>query len=100
MEVPFHLSNYPNPFNPAGAGRSPGTEIRYQVSGDIEVDLSIYNIRGQLIKTLVNELRQAGEHSVIWDGSDQFNHSVPSGIYLYRLKTKDDSKIRKMILLR
>jgi len=95
-EIPspkFELSNYPNPFNPT-------TEIRYQIPELSEIVLSIYNIKGQLIKSLVDEMKSAGKYSVIWEGRDDKNRSVPSGIYLYRLSTKDDSKIRKMILLR
>jgi len=85
--------NYPNPFNPA-------TSISYQLEEESRVTLSVYNIKGQLIKKLVNEIKPVGKYSVIWDGTDQSNQSVPSGIYLYRLKTKDDAKIKKMILLR
>lgn len=87
------FQNYPNPFNPI-------TTINYSVPKDTKVELKIYNIKGQLIKTLVNEIKPFGKYSVVWDGTDQSNHSVPSGVYLYRLKTKNDSKIRKMILLR
>ena len=96
-----HLyQNYPNPFNPAGAGRSPVTTIRYQLAENSKISLKVYNIKGQFVKTLVNEFKPAGEHSIIWDGKDQSEHSVPSGIYFYRLKTKIDSRIRKMVLLR
>lgn len=85
--------NYPNPFNPI-------TEISYQLSEFGEVSLKIYNIKAQYVKTLVNEFQSSGEHSVIWNGTDKSNHDVPSGVYFYRLKTKDDSKIKKMILLK
>jgi len=94
--------NYPNPFNPAaaGVGRSSSTVIGYQLSEINEVSLKIYNIKGQIIKTLVNDTKSADKHSVIWDGRDDKNRPVPSGIYLYILSTKDDLKIRKMVLLR
>ena len=85
--------NYPNPFNPI-------TTISYQLSEISKVSLKIYNIKGQLVNTLINEIKPAGEHSVVWNGIDQSNQSVPSGIYLYRLKTKDDSQIKKMILMK
>jgi len=89
-----HLyQNHPNPFNPA-------TNISYQLPEKSKVNISIYNIKGQFIKTLVDEMKSAGEYSIIWNGVDQSNKNVPSGIYLYRLKTKDDSKIRKMALLK
>jgi len=80
------LINYPNPFNPAGAGRSPGTAISYQLSEVSSVSLQIYNIRGQHVKTLVNEIEPAGEHSVIWDGTDNHGKPVPGGVYLYNLE--------------
>ena len=89
----FALCNYPNPFNPE-------TTINYQLPEDSEVELIIYNIRGQKVKTLLNDIKPAGEHSVIWDGRDYSDKSVSSGIYFYKLKTKEDSQIRKMILLR
>ncbi|MBN2461838.1 MAG: T9SS type A sorting domain-containing protein [Candidatus Cloacimonetes bacterium] len=85
--------NYPNPFNPE-------TTISYQLTAVSKVSLAVYNVKGQLVNTLVNEIKPAGEHSIIWNGTDQSKQSVPSGVYLYRLKTKDDSKIKKMILLR
>ncbi|MEW6687010.1 MAG: FlgD immunoglobulin-like domain containing protein, partial [Candidatus Edwardsbacteria bacterium] len=104
--------NAPNPFSKA-------TEIRYQIPdcgrlhtpcplsrGDCaesKVSLKIYNVAGQLVKTLVNEQRIAdsGERSaVMWDGRDEAGKEVSSGVYFYRLKAKDFSDIKKMILLR
>jgi len=85
--------NYPNPFNPV-------TTISYQLPLDSEVELIIYNIKGQKVKTLVNETIPAGEHSVVWNGKSDQDRSVSSGIYFYKLKTKEDSKIKKMILLK
>jgi len=87
------IRNHPNPFNPS-------TTISYHLPEVSRVSLSIYNIKGQLVRALVNDIKSAGEHSVIWDGTDRLNDSVPSGVYLYRLKTKNDSRIKKMILLR
>jgi len=96
-----HLyQNYPNPFNPAGAGRSPETTISYQLSESSSVSLLIYNIKGQLVKTLVNDVIPAGEHSIIWDGKNQKNQPVASGIYLYRLKTDNLTRTRKMTLMK
>ena len=87
------LSNYPNPFNPE-------TTISYQLRADSKVQLSIYNIRGQLVKTLVNEIKPAGEYFVIWNGKDSNGNRVGSGIYLYKLIAGDFQKVRRMILLR
>jgi len=84
-EVPaeFCLSaNYPNPFNPV-------TSIQYTVGSKqtqpIHITLKIYNVLGQLVKTLVNEPKEAGTHEVIWDGRDDIGDEVASGIYFYRL---------------
>ena len=91
-EVFLH-QNYPNPFNPS-------TTINYSLKENSKILLKIYNIKGQLVKTLVNDIKPAGEHSAIWDGRDYNQQPVGSGIYFYKLKTKEDSQIRKMILLR
>ena len=85
--------NYPNPFNPE-------TVISYQLSVVEEVELSIYNVLGQRIITLVDGRQEAGEHRVRWDGRDQEGRMVSSGIYYYRLTAGGFSESRKMILLR
>ena len=94
------MTNYPNPFNPSGAGRSPETTIYYQLPENSEVTLSIYNLKGQKVRTLVNEVLPTGNHSVIWNGRDSNGNRVGSGIYLYKLKAGERSKVKKMILLR
>ena len=89
------IGNFPNPFNPV-------TSIRYQVSG-IEgefVNISVFNIRGQRVRTLVNEYVSAGFHNVDWNGTDDNNQSVSSGIYLYKMETGDYQEIRRMVLLK
>jgi flagellar hook capping protein FlgD len=86
-------TNYPNPFNPE-------TVISFQLSEDSKVVLSIYNIKGQLVRTLVNETKSAGEHNTIWNGRDFNQKTVSSGIYLYKLKVKNSNRIRKIVLLR
>ena len=79
-EVTFSLQNYPNPFNPE-------TTISFFTAVDAEnAELVIYNIKGQKVKILVNEVLPAGEHSVVWDGKNMNNKSVSSGIYFYNLK--------------
>ena len=85
--------NYPNPFNPE-------TTINYQLPADSEVELIIYNIKGQKVKTLVDELLQQGEHSIIWNGRDSNCNRVGSGIYFYKLKAGDFQKVRKMMLIK
>jgi len=85
--------NYPNPFNPS-------TRINYSLKSAGKTDLSIYNIKGQKIKSLVNNCQPAGSHEVIWDGSDSQGKQVASGIYFYRLSSGDNTQTRKMILMK
>jgi hypothetical protein len=94
--IPTHYElglNIPNPFNPI-------TQIAYQLPKAGEVSLKIYNIRGQVVRTLVNEFKQAGIHEVVWDGRNNAGYDVASGIYLYRMKSGDFSAARKMVLLK
>ncbi len=85
--------NYPNPFNPK-------TKIEYQLPKDTQVEISIYNIRGEKVRTLVNEKKKAGYHNVIWNGIDDRNRELSSGVYLYRIKTDGYSAIKKMLLIK
>jgi hypothetical protein len=90
--------NYPNPFNPSTtiAFDLPGTaSIRQHIS------LTIYDIRGRLIKKLVDEKKEAGYYSVNWDGRDRIGHRVSSGIYLYRMQIdRNLVSTKKMVLLK
>ena len=85
--------NYPNPFNPT-------TKISYSIPKDTNVELKIYNIKGELVKTLVNEKNSAGLYDVIWNGKDDGNREVSSGIYFYKIQTDRYSETKKMLLLR
>ncbi len=87
------LSNYPNPFNPE-------TKISYSMAKAGDAELTIYNIKGQKVKNLVNDHVDAGEHSIIWNGKDEKGSDVSSGVYFYRLKTADGVQNRKMLLLK
>ncbi len=97
----FLFTNYPNPFYPKNKGirSSSNTTIRYDLSKSDQVDLEIYNIKGQLVKTLVNEFKTAGLYSAVWDGRDNTGLKVSSGIYLYKLCSKDFICMKKMILI-
>ena len=87
----FNLSNYPNPFNPE-------TAISFSIKIYSNVELMIYNIKGQKVKQLINDQLSAGLHSVIWDGRDENNLPVGSGIYFYQLRVDGNSKaVNKMI---
>jgi len=85
--------NRPNPFNPS-------TVIRYEIPQASQTTLRIYNIRGQLIRTLVHGNQSAGSHQAIWDARDNAGHEVASGVYFYRLETPIGSAHKRMILLR
>ena len=85
--------NYPNPFNPS-------TMIIYQLPISSEVGLSIYNILGQKMMTLVSDKQEAGYYKIEWNGLNQSNQLVSSGIYFLQLKTKHFIKTIKMILQR
>lgn len=90
--IPDHfalLANYSNPFNPA-------TTIRYQLPQTVFVKLKIYNLLGQEIRTLVEEIQEAGLHNVRWDGRDRFGAVVSSGVYLVRLEILDPSGNSKL----
>jgi hypothetical protein len=90
----YYLSqNYPNPFNPT-------TVIGYRLPAAGNVKLSIYNLFGQKIKTLIDSFQNTGEHSIVWDGTDDGNNPVSSGIYFYRLETNGMNLQRKMMLIR
>jgi hypothetical protein len=87
------FENYPDPFNPA-------TTIKYQIAEASHVTLKIYNVIGQEIRTLIDEVQDAGIHETRWDGKDYIGHTVPSGVYLYRLQAGEVFEIKKMTLLR
>lgn len=86
-------ANYPNPFNPA-------TEIRYTIPETSRAVLSIYNINGQEVKTLVDAVQSAGAHSITWSATDSSGKSVASGTYVARLSVGNISKSIKLLLLK
>ncbi len=97
--------NYPNPFNPAvaGAGRSPGTTISFSLNTENteDTELVIYNIKGQKIKTFSNlQIDKSPNQQIIWNGTDENNNPVSSGIYFYKLQTGNITETRKMLLLK
>jgi len=86
-------SNYPNPFNPT-------TKIDFQLAHETKVVISIYNIKGQKVKSLIDGNYKKGDHSVIWNGKDNFGNYVSSGVYLYKMSCQEYEKIRKMIMMK
>jgi hypothetical protein len=87
------LQNFPNPFNPE-------TVIKFSVKENSWVTLRIYNVLGQVVRTLVDEPKSAGEYAVPWDGRNAQNEDVASGVYFYRIKAGDYESVRRMTLLR
>jgi hypothetical protein len=85
--------NFPNPFNPS-------TTIRYVLPKPAHVKLTIFNLLGMKVRTLVDSFQKAGEHSAVWDAKDNQNNPVASGVYFYRLTTADFNQQKKMMLLR
>jgi len=86
--------NYPNPFNPE-------TTIAFSIANNAQhTQLEIYNIKGQKVKTLVNEQLEVGRYKAIWKGTDNSGRKVASGIYFYKFNTNDYHKINKMILIK
>jgi len=93
-ELTYSLAdNYPNPFNPA-------TTIEYSIAEESPVNLSIYNVNGQLVRTLVSEFQARNTYTVRWDGKNQNGVSVASGVYFYRLQAASFVKTKKLVLLR
>jgi hypothetical protein len=85
--------NYPNPFNPS-------TTIKYSVRDNAHVSLKIYNVAGRLVRTLVDRDIKAGAYTETWNGLSNSGNPVSSGVYFYKLVTKDFSMTKKMVLLK
>jgi hypothetical protein len=85
--------NYPNPFNPV-------TIISFSMPGSLPVNLSIYNVRGERVRVLVDEVRGAGRHEVVWDGDDDHGRGVSSGTYMIYLEAEGTIKTSKIMLVR
>ncbi len=92
--IPFRLGqNYPNPFNPE-------TTISFSLAMKTDVTLDIYNLKGQKIRTLQSGILPKGNHSLIWDGRDDKDTTVSSGVYIYKMSSAGYTQTRKMILMK
>jgi hypothetical protein len=90
----FHLyQNFPNPFNPS-------TTIKYTLPSESSIQLKIFDIKGELIKSMTRDKIIAGDHEIAWDGTNDKGVRQPSGVYVYQLKVNNSSSARKMILLK
>lgn len=85
--------NFPNPFNPS-------TTINYDLNELQNVELTIFSVTGEKMKTLVNETQPAGNHEVTWNGTDDYNNKLPTGIYFYELKAGNQNFVKKMLMLK
>jgi hypothetical protein len=100
LPVRYYLhQNYPNPFNP-------NTIIKFDLPARSQVEVSIYDVNGKLVKKLINDQKEAGYHSVEWNGTDAYGRKVSSGIYFYRISAKnlrngsEFIQTKKMVLLK
>jgi len=95
--------SYPNPFSASGEQI---TEIRYQIPKQVNsrqnpvVSMNIYDVTGRLVRTLVNELQEPGYYRVLWDGKDNLDNAVPSGIYFYRIEAGNFTAMKKIVKTR
>lgn len=85
--------NFPNPFNPQ-------TTIGFSVPDNVRIQIEVFNLTGARIRTLLNEIKAAGNHSILWDGTNQAGETVASGIYILHLKSGAYRQTRKMIFLK
>ncbi len=92
-ETVFLKQNYPNPFNPF-------TVIGFELPQAMDIEINVYNVLGQKIRTLINSVIKPGSHIITWNGMDDRGNHVASGIYLYRLQADKFLQTRKMLLVR
>ena len=86
-------ANFPNPFNPE-------TSIKFAIASESQVQVEIYNLAGQKVKTLINERMNPGIYCYVWNGKDDSDKSVTSGVYFYKMKAGNYTSTKKMILLK
>ncbi|MCF7913523.1 MAG: right-handed parallel beta-helix repeat-containing protein [Candidatus Cloacimonetes bacterium] len=91
--IKYNVRVAPNPFNPS-------TAICFELEEESEIKLSIYNVKGQIVKTLVNETYRPRAYQVIWDGDDQAGQKMSSGVYFYRMECGEDFINGKMLMLK
>ena len=87
------FQNYPNPFNLQ-------TTMRLLLNKESDVNLSVYNLRGEIVKTLINKNLVPGHHTFHWDGIDEYNHPVSSGIYICRAISESEDKSFKLLFIK
>ena len=94
LPTSFNLNqNYPNPFNPI-------TSIQYELPEDALVNITIYDMMGRNVKTLINGLQKAGYRSVQWNATNSSNEPVSAGLYIYTIQSGNFLQTRKMVLVK
>ena len=94
--IPKNISlyqNFPNPFNPT-------TNIKYQINKPANIKLTVYNLKGEVIRNLISKNEKAGFNVISWNGEDNHGAKVSSGTYIYTIKTSEFFDSKKMILLK
>ena len=91
-DLPYSIRAYPNPFNPT-------TTISFSIPEESKVDIAIYNLKGQKVKQLVSDQLEEGQHSTVWNGEDEAEKQVSSGIYFYKLNVNGKTKAVKKCLM-
>ena len=94
IPVAFRLNqNFPNPFNPI-------TTFRYDLREDALVTITIYDLMGRVVRTLVNKEQYAGFKSISWNATNDYGKPVSAGVYLYQVKAGEYMQTKKMVLLK
>ena len=91
VKVIREIANAPNPFNPS-------TTITYTLGSDAQVSLTIFDMQGRTVKSLVNASQTAGSHAAVWDGTNEAGVQVPSGSYIYQVSTGSEVETKLMLL--
>ena len=95
MQIPVQYAlhqNYPNPFNPI-------TTLRYDLPENSMVTITIYDMVGREVHTIMNEVQNAGYKSIVWDATNNYDQAVSAGIYIYQIKTDAFVQTKKMICI-
>jgi hypothetical protein len=93
--------NYPNPFYLSSNSKNQYTKISFNLKSDSSTNLSVYNIKGQLVKTLIyKENLKSGKHMILWDGKNKEGKKVSTGVYFYKLDTAKKSIVKKMLVIK
>lgn len=96
MDIPavsFMRDNYPNPFNPL-------TTLKYGVAVEGRIAIDVYDVRGRLVTSLLNEIVRPGTYTIVWDGTDSGGRRVSSGVYMARFKALDQDQVQRMALVK